>query len=73
MHRDWCGAVCADCEKSGSCYADLSSYCSPDCPNIGPDGEFTEACNGCSILAEFEDDDPIEGLYAYSKEEEIWY
>lgn len=46
MHRLWCGKKCCDC--TNPCSLDESISCSPDCPELGPDGERnSEACKHC--------------------------
>ena len=76
MHKEWCGSACSECEHP--CELDEMIFCSPDCPNLGEDGEFTEACEGCDAYTAFIEEidiDPIEELYEYGKaqEAEIWF
>jgi len=52
MHKLWCGNSCADCENP--CALDESIPCSPDCENLGEDGEPIDllVCKkaGCDAL-----------------------
>lgn len=51
MHKDWCGRVCAECVHP--CGLDESIPCSPDCPNLLPNGEpDPEMCKGCEVYEE---------------------
>ncbi len=43
-HKDWCGRNCQKCEH---CYLYMSLFCPPDCPNMAPDGKFTDKCLKC--------------------------
>ena len=43
MHKDWCGKPCADCKSP--CELDESIPCSPDCVNLGLNGETN--CDEC--------------------------
>lgn len=43
MHKDWCGKPCADCKHP--CRLDNDIPCSPDCENLGANGETD--CHEC--------------------------
>lgn len=46
MHKLWCGKPCCDCEHP--CFLDEQISCSPDCPELGPEGETdSEVCKNC--------------------------
>jgi hypothetical protein len=46
MHKDWCGKPCSFCEHP--CTLDETIYCSPDCENLGPNGEMDYSkCKDC--------------------------
>lgn len=50
MHKDWCGKPCADCQSP--CETDFELTCSPDCENLGKNGEINlSKCKGCDALS----------------------
>lgn len=53
-HNDWCGKPCAVCEHP--CKLDESMPCSPDCDNLGPNGELRLDCVGCAAAYDLEID-----------------
>lgn len=65
-HKDWCGKRCAECLHS--CSLDESIPCSPDCSNLGLDGNPIDPilCKvvGCDSM---DDDASNNDLSAVSK------
>lgn len=52
MHKDWCGKSCGECLKP--CSTDIHNYCSPDCPELGTNGEhLSPVCQECDCLPEY--------------------
>lgn len=50
-HKLWCGKPCCDCEHP--CKLDEQIPCSPDCPNLNPDGSRKVAkckADGCDAI-----------------------
>ncbi|KNZ70313.1 hypothetical protein Tfer_0873 [Thermincola ferriacetica] len=48
-HKDWCGEDCSICKTS--CGLDEAIPCSPDCDNLGPNGETnSEECQNCDAF-----------------------
>lgn len=51
-HKNWCGKPCAECQNP--CWLDYALPCSPDCKNLGQDGEpDPEKCRGCDAYEEY--------------------
>lgn len=50
MHEEWCGKECGECKNP--CALDESIPCSPDCENLGKNGETYPdgVCKGCDAL-----------------------
>lgn len=54
-HENWCGKRCASCVKR--CPLDWELYCSPDCPNLHPDGTMDEEnCVDCDAYKAYKMD-----------------
>jgi hypothetical protein len=54
-HSDWCGKPCGECITP--CGLDESIPCSPDCPELLPDGSIdlsNPACQGCDVWKDYD-------------------
>lgn len=54
-HNEWCGFPCCECLTP--CTLDQSIPCSPDCPNLAPNGDFTNNCKDCDVYLNFIEDE----------------
>ena len=62
MHKMWCGKPCKNCKHP--CQLDEEIYCSPDCENLGPNGEMDPIkCRACdAYIASIEDSEREEKI-----------
>lgn len=56
MHKDWCGKPCSACKNP--CALDEQIPCSPDCSNLGENGETNSVdCKGCDAIIRDDEED----------------
>lgn len=55
MYKKWCGESCECCQHP--CVYDEMLYCSPDCENLGENGEMNSPeCKTCDAYIAYQED-----------------